>query len=117
MESIAECLDCPPGHYCAERALTAPTGTCRAGHICFLLATLADPVYNNDTTGDLTVITFGDICDPGKYCPEGTSTMVDCPRGTYNPSFGVGDVAGCTPCDPGHFCNTSGLVEMSGTKK
>ena len=63
----------------------------------------------------MTIITYGDICSPGKYCLEGTSLMEDCPRGTYRPGFGGASVDDCTQCDAGHFCNDTGLTDPAGT--
>ena len=67
--------------------------------------------------GGLTIITYGDICSPGKYCPEGTSTMIDCPRGYYRPGFGGASQADCTWCDAGFYCNATGLTEPSGRNR
>ena len=55
MSDISECLDCPLGKYCAERGAIEPSGNCRAGHICYLNALIADPVYNNDSAGEFLV--------------------------------------------------------------
>jgi len=74
--------------YCEATGATAPTGPCAAGHICYGRAILADPIYNDDPGPDennktKTIVTFGDSCSPGHYCPEGTTILVPCPAGTY----------------------------------
>ena len=55
MSDISECLDCPQGKYCAERGAVEPSGNCRAGHICYGNALIADPVYNNDSSGKIQI--------------------------------------------------------------
>ena len=50
-DDITDCDDCPSGYYCADRGATQPSGQCRAGHICFGNALIADPVYNDDPAG------------------------------------------------------------------
>ncbi|XP_062606170.1 multiple epidermal growth factor-like domains protein 6, partial [Saccostrea cucullata] len=113
--NISDCQPCPPGRYCQNRGATEVTGKCKAGHICYGLALYDDPVYNNDTSGNKTAILWGDTCHPGYYCPEGTSVMVPCPRGTYNPDrSGTSEAASCKPCDPGKYCNGTALTEVTG---
>ena len=47
----------------------------------------------------------------GHYCPQGTSNMLPCPKGTYR-SLSLGrSQADCVTCTPGKFCNDSGLTE------
>jgi hypothetical protein len=68
-------------------------------------------------------------CSVGKYCPEGTTTEINCPQGTYNPITGGKSEDDCiatpagfwtgegafeynngspgsytTGCPPGYFC-------------
>lgn len=113
--NISDCEPCPPGRYCQNRGATEVTGMCKAGHICYGLALYNDPVYNNDTSGNKTAILWGDTCHPGYYCPQGTSVMVPCPRGTYNPDrSGTSEAASCKSCDPGKYCNGTALTEVTG---
>ncbi|KAH3750583.1 hypothetical protein DPMN_185110 [Dreissena polymorpha] len=58
--AITDCIDCPTGYYCQDRGLFQVTGPCKAGHICFLNATSKNPVYNDDASTGLTIITYGD---------------------------------------------------------
>lgn len=37
-----------------------------------------------------------------------------CPLGTYNPSQGMAAESDCFPCDPGYYCNATGLSAISG---
>lgn len=115
MTSIDNCTECPAGYYCQDRGLSEPTGLCKAGHICYGGALADDPVYNNDPSGNQTIITWGDTCHEGYYCPEGTALMIPCPRGTYNPDrSGQSEGAACKPCDPGKYCNGTALTAPTG---
>ena len=115
MTTIGECNDCPSGYFCSNRGATEPAGMCRQGHICYARALIEDPVYNNDPSGNKTIITYGDLCHPGKYCPQGSSAMIDCPRGSYNPDRGgVSEALACKQCDPGKYCNGTALTAITG---
>lgn len=111
MTSRNNCTLCPAGFYCKDRGLTAPSGMCKAGHICFGGALGNDPVYNDDASGNKTIITWGDTCHAGYYCPQGTTFMVPCPRGTYNPDRGGTSAVSCKSCDPGKYCNGTALIQ------
>lgn len=45
----------------------------------------------------------GAPCTPGHYCPEGSSVMIPCPAGTYNPDSAKGNAEDCLKC-PVHLC-------------
>ena len=54
-------------------------------------------------------------CDPGYYCPLGTTSMIECGVGTYNPSRGAGSSTDCRACPAGYVCDTphkTSLVEV-----
>lgn len=55
-------------------------------------------------------LSFGDLCQPGYYCPAGTTHPKEmaCPAGTWNGQRGAQDATWCLPCSPGFFCSTSG---------
>ncbi|XP_070552128.1 fibrillin-2-like [Ptychodera flava] len=109
MISSDNCTDCPPGYYCNDNAITAPTGQCDAGHICYLNAEFSNPVYNDDPSGGQIILTWGDICGLGHYCPVGATYMVPCPTGTYLNYLGGKNESECIDCDPGYFCNETGI--------
>ncbi len=48
-------------------------------------------------------------CPSGKYCPEGTSVPVDCPRRTFNPTVMAKSSLDCFECLAGNYCPTEGL--------
>ena len=80
----SECKPCPAGYYCEDIGLDSPSGYCDGGWFC----TGASPTSQPDD------IAYGGICDPGYFCPNGSSFPV--------------------PCLVGHYCNVSGLSEVSG---
>lgn len=73
-----ECIPCTPGYYCPSAGLVEPIGECNAGHYCELASTEASPVAQS----------YGYRCPVGHYCPQGTPTPIECPKGTYQPSEG-----------------------------
>ena len=38
-------------------------------------------------------------------------SATDCPIGTYSNLTGLANSSQCTPCDPGKYCPTPGLIE------
>ena len=57
---------------------------------------------------------YGTDCPNGSYCPTGTPAPVHCPKGTYQPSRRKVRVEDCVACDPGKFCDATGLSAVSG---
>lgn len=98
LESVTDCTDCPAGKYCDESGSTAPTGDCSEGFICYGKATQKDP--RDGVTGE--------YCPVGGYCPLGTTTVIACSLGTFNPIRGATDASGCIACDSGRYCVDAG---------
>ncbi|EGD79005.1 hypothetical protein PTSG_01976 [Salpingoeca rosetta] len=94
------CVDCPPGQYCASpedgSGLMEPTGPCAAGYICYGNAEFATP--------GLDGLSWGAVCPPGYYCPEGTQAPVPCPPGSYSNVEGLQSESQCTPCPAARYC-------------
>lgn len=107
ISSLAECLSCPPGYFCASGGLTKPEGLCLAGFACFGNSNLPNPIESDE-------VTFGDLCMAGHFCPEGSGGGFPCPAGTFSSSRGLATERDCIPCPPGMHCNTSGLTAPSG---
>jgi len=99
-----QCLNCPEEMYCGDEGLTEPTGSCSSGYYCVIAANTSQP------TDGLT----GDICPKGRYCPQGVSIGVPCPKGTFNNYTGIFNASECTQCLPGYYCDAEGLMEPSG---
>jgi len=53
-------------------------------------------------------------CPQGFYCPEAELYPVKCPRGRYGKIAGLESEIDCEPCDAGHVCSQSGLIEPDG---
>ncbi|XP_064629299.1 uncharacterized protein LOC135488586 [Lineus longissimus] len=113
MKLESECLPCPPGHYCSELGGAYPTGKCMAGHICYRRAVNAQPIFVQSDS-DFLLDVWGEVCREGRFCPEGTDTMLPCPVGTYNPDKMGRSVDDCRPCDPGKYCDNTTLTAPSG---
>ncbi|TYZ59327.1 hypothetical protein PybrP1_004972 [[Pythium] brassicae (nom. inval.)] len=119
LASAAECALCPPGKFCSgEPPTTAPTGECAPGYYCAGRANTSQPT--DGATGGRCAGGFmcfggawqsmpidnrtGRACDAGYYCPDGSSSQIRCPKGTYN-SFEK--QTSCTTCPAGGYCNTN----------
>ena len=82
--------------------------------ICYLTAIESEPVFNNDSTSGLTIVTYGDRCQPGYCCPQGTPSMVPCPQGTYRAVYAGKGESDCTICHPGKFFNRTANIAVTG---
>ena len=60
------------------------------------------------------IVTWGDQCRTGHYCPQGTTLMEECPPGTYLNYRGAESDADCVACNPGKYCETAGASEETG---
>lgn len=86
-------LPCPPGQYCQNYALAAPSGPCKVGFFCNGSSIVQDPIQ----------------CISGSYCPEGTPVQVKCPPGTFSGRIGNHNISDCEPCTAGYYCDGYGL--------
>jgi hypothetical protein len=75
-KSVADCLSCTTGSYCALPGLIAPTGTCTAGYYCNSKAIEPSPQVEDANKN------FGP-CPAGYYC-EGGDKKVACEAGTFS---------------------------------
>ncbi|KAM4652057.1 LOW QUALITY PROTEIN: uncharacterized protein O3C94_014393 [Discoglossus pictus] len=96
-EDIAWCLACPPGSFCDTPALIGPTGLCQAGFFCILGATSPRPQDGIN----------GDICPKRHFCPEGSSSPIPCPEGTYSNTTGQ---ITCNLCPIGYTCSNGDII-------
>jgi len=93
---VADCLACPVGKYCDDMGLTLSdlaNKDCLAGFLCIGGSTVPNPKDNIK----------GKLCDPGHYCPQGTTLQIQCPAGSYEPRYGTSDST-CQDCPKGWFC-------------
>ena len=104
--NISECTSCLPGHYCDTEGLVEPSERCVAGYYCVSGAVRATPTN--------LMMEGGEICPPGHVCPTGAATPIPCDVGFYQPNLQAQNMSACLPCEPGSYCNASGLAESSG---
>ena len=88
-------------------ALPAPSGLCQAGYYC--TGNGGGAMSPQPTDG-----TTGNICPAGNYCKEGSVAPVLCPIGTYSSATALTNASSCSPCSPGRYCSTLGLLTDTG---
>jgi sugar lactone lactonase YvrE len=110
--------ECPEGGYClastlliAQKFIPCPNGTfgngvkggtnqsescfpCTAGYYCSGLGTT-----------EATRI----LCQPGSYCPEGSTSPIQCNAGYYNSIPGAINISMCLPCLEGRYCRSGSI--------
>ena len=86
------------GKYCTDGAVT---GDCAAGYWCRLGSPTPFP-ENNGTTCGLDYL--GELCPFGYYCPEGTTSPVNCPAGEVTGIMGAANITQCDVCPAGYYC-------------
>lgn len=104
LQNVSGCLPCTAGYYCDGTGNIVPTKKCREGFWCRGGSPEEMPIDQP----------YGTDCPNGSYCPTGTPSPVQCPKGTYQPSRGKVRVEDCVGCDPGKFCDETGLFAVSG---
>lgn len=112
------CIACPVGYYCPYEAITSTdllaNFVCPQGVLC------VNGSNGLNVAPDLN--NYG--CSAGKYCPAGATVEINCPKGTYLPYKGRGNITECidtpagywtdvaattftnTPCAAGYYCLT-----------
>ncbi len=87
---------CPAGQYNFEPG--QPTClSCPAGFFCGTEGTISPAE-----------------CPIGEFCPQGSVEPQPCPAGSFGNRTHLHDQASCTPCEPGHYCASTGLVGPTG---
>ena len=79
LSSPDDCVQCDGGMYCGSTGLSAPTGPCDPGFYCDLGASKSNP--EDGVTGN--------ICPQGYYCPQNTTSPLQCSAGTFGGSQGI----------------------------
>jgi len=109
LKDLSECMPCPAGYYCPLGTATpvpSPPGyyqphsgigseqgliICPPKHPC----------------NESSMVTYkGRHCEPGYYCPAGStsSKQIPCPAGTYSDSYFIYQALECLPCPMGYKC-------------
>lgn len=86
--AVSDCIICPAGFYCADRASPSISGICSAGYYC--------PV------GQITPTPVAYICDIAFFCPANSGTQNPCVLGTYQNQIGQ---SSCKTCPAGFYCD------------
>ena len=98
--SSAACISCIGGKYCGVSGLALYEGDCDPGYWCLSASPLKNPATVNPAYGP---------CPVGHFCPIGTAEPAPCPSGTINAAtLGVSQLASCSNCPPGQFCEQMG---------
>ena len=82
-----DCELCPPGKFCSPAGRDKPSGECSGGWYCLRGAWSQRPVHfgsclPNTTSCFCPNTTTGGECQPGEYCPSGSSQPIPCKKGT-----------------------------------
>ena len=98
---------CPAGSYCPEGStanVPCPTGTysTRVGQTSPESCTLC-PAGTYCVSGGST---SGAPCEPGYFCPVGTTSYLNfpCPAGKWSSIGGLHSAEQCAECTAGHYC-------------
>ena len=126
MDSIDDCIPCPPGKYCDTDGGTAVAGDCAAGYYCQIggkeitpqsdenVAEVCDSYFIDGDTSSACIGATGPRivgpCPFGHYCDEGTAYPVPCPIGTYRDALRGENSGACTDCDAGYYGKETGLT-------
>ena len=100
---------CPVGKYCPSRTMTDAMlendgFDCSPGYLCQEGSQSPNPVSGR--------------CNPGNYCPAGTTEEIKCPEHTFNDQRQAEKVEHCKICPPGYDCSgEEGLTELTDSLK
>ena len=115
LHDISQCLPCLPGYYCNLAGMTSPNNTCSGGYYCEegaadptastcdSRATVCDTPACDNTIARTTAPSCGGQCEPGTYCPPGSSQPLNCTKGHYCDAYGLSEPVG--PCAAGYYCD------------
>ncbi|CDW71824.1 gcc2 and gcc3 domain-containing protein [Stylonychia lemnae] len=88
--------ECPAGTYNPKQGQSS-CQSCPAGYLC--------------STKGLSTPTD---CGYGNYCIQGSSSVEQCTKGTYNDELNAKSVADCKACPPGQYCFFLGSSKPTG---
>jgi hypothetical protein len=104
---------CPAGFYCpagATYAVPCPAGTYNPSVGIYHVDNCTDSPAGFYTTLNSTAVVGQ--CEPGFYCPVGSSspTQVPCPARYYRQEYGAGSAEDCSLCIAGGYCAGGNVV-------
>ena len=82
--NLSGCQPCDPGMYCPTSGASEPYEHCDAGWYCTGGAWSPQPPHIGNITGDTCTclnFTTGGQCQPGEFCPKGSSKPTPCTAG------------------------------------
>ena len=103
-EGHYNCIKCDPGLYCAREGLSAVSGPGKAGHY----VKTGSP-FNDPTSSQSSTLEFGDLCNVGFYCPEGSAYEKKCSPGKYCDRRGLSEPSGL--CSEGYYCRSGAITQ------
>jgi hypothetical protein len=133
MDELEDCLLAPGGTYSVDASSTW-TGECEPGFYCPEGSTGPQQVpcpenYYRTSPGAASIDDCS-LCTAGSYCKSGSYELLDCPRGfycstgagypepcpagTYGNSTRLRSASDCASCDPGYFCDATGMIAPRG---
>jgi hypothetical protein len=107
---LADLVTCPQGYYCPVGTESATHYPCPTGTFGLSAGLKADTECSNCTAGGScgSGSSSTTTCDPGFYCPAGTTTSTpteyQAPAGSYIGGSGAASQYDNTPCGYGNYC-------------
>ena len=105
------CLACNPGKWCWPSDTDNIRGDCDARYVCQTGASSPSPYSTVLVSSDTTLVNYNGRTPRGTYTAAGASVPIKCPIGTYMPSMGALE---CIDCPPGHYCDETGIYDLTG---
>ena len=108
-------MECPIGHYCDKTHSSVLPVICPTGKVRTTVGGTDVNSCSNCPAGEYCIegLTFGYDCPKGHYCPTLSNLPTPCILGTYRNSVRASDPAHCLHCDPGHYCNATGIPDQA----
>jgi hypothetical protein len=106
--SAGDTYKCPKGYYCLSGTTAAVA--CLSGtyndQLAGVDASACQTTPQGYYTGDAAIEYTSTPCNPGYYCPAGSTSgnEVACPVATQRKTSGAGAVGDCETCDAGYYC-------------
>ena len=104
-------MECPIGHYCDKAHASVLPVICPTGKVRTAPGGTDVNSCSDCPLGEYCIegLTFGYDCPKGHYCPVQSEIPIPCPTGKYRNSIRAGHPSDCLLCDPGHYCNSTGI--------
>jgi hypothetical protein len=110
--TLTDLVTCPQGYYCPVGTESSTHYPCPTGTFGLTAGLKSDTECSNCTAGGScgSGSSSTTTCDPGYYCPAGTTTSTPteymAPAGSYISASGAASEYENTPCGYGNYCPT-----------